>query len=320
MNIAVLSDSTPKVVSIPTREEVLGMKMHFRGGIIIESSTYGKMPWWPSALSWLNRQDRQLVYTEMRAAGDTHALIEIPSGSPLYNEPNQFYDNVRFPALDWTSNFTEMSPQLSELVDEVIQEGFLFDITMSVPAAQSQQIVQLVMKALSVEQLQYGFVVPGYDDVFYGWTNTDIIKWASLARAIKSQAYLGIQFNIGHIPLGGGPADYAVNGPMNGYDVILGSLPSLPWSVANNNWQIIGRCVQPYIWPPDEPQDYDSHPPPFYLTQNSRGIRTFVAFETGYPYNWVRVNMNDQNAINATIAAINTETEYFRSMGCDFFG
>jgi hypothetical protein len=320
MNIAVLSYSAPKSIPLPAREEVLSVGMHFRGGIIIESSTYGNMPWWPAALSWLDSNERQLVYSAMRAAGDTHCLIEIPSGAPLYNEPNQFYSPSLFPALDWTNGFTAMSPLLGELVDEVIQEGFLFDITMSEPAPISQQIVQLVMNSLTSEQLQYGFVVPGYDDVFYGWTNTDIIKWASLARAIKPQAYLGIQFNMGHIPLGGGPADYAVNGPMDGYDVILGSLPSLPWSVANNNWQIIGRCVQPYIWPADEPQDYDSHPPPFYLTPNSRGNRFFCAFETGYPYNWVRVDMSSEPAINAAINAIEAETKYFQSMGCQFVG
>ena len=300
---------------VPDRQSVLGLGMHFRGGIVIDSPTYGKMPWWPSALSWLDASERQLVYTAMRVVGDTHCLIEVPCGYALYNEPGQFYDSVRFPALDWTGDLTP----LSNLVDEVIQEGFLFDITMSCPVAQSQQIVQLVMNALTDEQLKYGFVVPGYDDVFYGWSNADIIKWAQLARAIKPFCYLGIQFNAGHIPLGGGPDDYKIGGPMDGYDIILGSIPS-GTPTPGGTWQIIGRCVNPYIWPPDEPADADSHPPPFYLVDSPRGPRFFCAFETGYPYNWVRVDMSNQSAIDTAITTIQNEAAYFKSMGCHYIG
>ena len=304
--------------AVPTREEVLGIGMHFRGGIVIDSPTYGKMPWWPSALAWLSSQERQLVYQAMRAAGDTHVIIDIPDGVPLYNESGQFYDNVRFGPIDWTNGLTALDPQLSNLVDEVIEEGFKFYMTLDDRVDVSTKLIQLVMETLSFEQLKYGVVIPGYDGVFYGWTNEQIIHWAALARALKPSCYLGIQFNEAHIPLGGGPADYSFGGPMDEFDLISGSLPSLPWTVPGNSWQIMGRCVHPYIWPSDEPADADSHPPPFYLVDSPRGPRYFCAFETSYPYNWVRVDMSNSDAINAAIAAIQKEEVYFKSMGCEY--
>jgi hypothetical protein len=307
--------------AVPTREEVLGIGMHFRGGIVIDSVEFGKMPWWPPALCWCNSDTRQLVYQAMRAAGDTHVIIDIPDGVPLYNEAGQFYDPIRFGALDWTNGLTTFDSRLSDLVDEVIGEGFKFYMTLDDRMDVSYKLVQMVTETLTDEQLKYGVIVPGFDGVFYGWPlPSDITNWATLAREAKPQAYLGIQFNLAHIPVGGGPADYESGGPMDGFDLISGSFPSLPWTVPGNSWQIMSRCVHPYIRPADEPADADGISPPFFLVDSPRGVRFFCAFETSYPYNWVRVDMNNQIAINNAILEMDKERIYFKSMGCHFVG
>jgi hypothetical protein len=304
--------------SVPTREEVLGIGMRFRGGIVVNSAEFGKMPWWPSALSWLNSNDRRLVYEQMRAAGDTHALIEIPNGLPLYNEGGQFYSPDKFSALDWTNNETALDSRFSDLVDEVIGEGFRFLIAMDERVDHSTKIVQLAMEALTDEQLSYGLTVPGYDGVFYGWSPTQITNWAKVARAIKPQAYLGLQFNPGHIPLGNGPNDYTYDGAMAGYDMISGTFNS--WYSKNPGddvLQILGRCIRPYNRPPYQVGDPN---PPFYLIDSPRGKRSFCAFETSYPYYWVRVDMNNQTAIDTMIKDIDNETVTLKQLGCHFTG
>src|ERR1035437_228312 len=105
-----MSDAYP---NLPTRSEVLSVNMHFRGGLIVDSPIYGKMPWWPTALSWCDPVTRNNAYIEMGATGDTHAIIQIPNGLPLYDESGQFYSPDRFPALDWTNGETKIDGRLS---------------------------------------------------------------------------------------------------------------------------------------------------------------------------------------------------------------
>ena len=301
---------------VPTREQVLGVNIHFMGGLIVDSPIYGRMPWYPPALSWCDYETRLRAYETMRAHEDTHAMIEIPNGFPLYDESNQFYSPDKFPALDWTAGETHIDSRLSDLVDEVIDNGFKYIINMDERFEHSTKIIQLVMKALSDEQLKYGFTMPGYDGVFYGWPASMITEWSKLAREIRPDCYLGIEFNPGHIPLGNGPKDYALGGGMDGFDVLLGEFESNIHK--DSTWQVLGRCIK-YIRPSDQPISDDPHPP-FYLTDSPRGKREFCAFETYYPYNWVRVDMNNPTSIQAAINNINEERAYFRSCGCRFTG
>lgn len=317
----ILQLTKPPFPPVPSRQDVLGVKMHFRGGIVVDSPTYGKMPWWPTALSWCDSATRKIAYDEMRAAGDTHALIEVPNGLPLYNEWGQFYSPDRFGPLDWTNNETSLvSSPFSELVDEVIEAGFKYLIAMDERQPNSTRIVQLVMRALSDTQLQYGLTMPGYDGVFYGWPNDQqtIPNWASLARAIKPNCYLGIEHNVGHIPLGNGPGDYN-NGLMSGYDCVLGEF-GVGGSIHNDaTWQVLGRMIRPYNRPSDQPS-WDDPNPPFYNVNSSRGPRSYIAFETDDPYYWVRTDVNNPSALSAARLRIDNDTQYFRGMGCQYIG
>lgn len=309
---------------VPTRIEVLGVNMHFRGGLIVRSEIYGNMPWWPTALSWLNKNDRMEVYNVCRNAKNTHILIEIPNGLPLYNEYNQFYSPDKFGALDWTNGETDLShgPFLS-LVDEVISQGFKYIINMDERQPNSARIIRLVMNALSDEQLKYGFTMPGYDGVFYGWLPQQIMDWATAARRIKPNAYLGIEHQPGRIPVGNGPTDYDLNGMMQGYDIILGEFGGINAYPQDNigylendaTWQVLGRMIRPYHRDPRQVGDPN---PPFYLIDSPRGPRTYCFFETDEPYNWVRINPNDNNAIAAQQKQIADERAYAIQLGCKF--
>lgn len=312
-----LIPSIPPWPPVPTRTEVLGVNMHFLGGIVVPSAQYGQMPWWDTCLSWCDAQTRQNAYAMKRNAGDTHAIVHVPSGPCLYNEPNQFYSPDKFGPLDWTSGLTTLGPQFSALIDEVIRAGFRFIVTMDEAQPQSTQIVRLVMQALTPEQLQYGFTMPGYDGVFYGWEPAQIENWATIARTLQPTCYLGLEHNVGHIPLGEGGDDYQPGGRMQGFDIVLGEF-GVDGSLQNDaTWQVLGRMIRPYHRPPNQQGDPN---PPFYLVDSTRGPRAYCCFESDYPYYWVRVDMNDPGAIAQMQLDIDAQRAYFRSLGAQYTG
>lgn len=324
-----LQDASTFPVDPPTRLDVLAVNMHFRGGEIVDSPRYGKMPWWDSCLAWCDPDTRREAYAVGHQDGDTHKILNVPMGRPLYDSGNNaanFYNPERFPALDWTNGLTRLDTRFSDLFDEIVEAGFKVIITPQEEYAYSIQMVRLIMEALQPRQVPWALTLPGYDGVFYGWepSNTLIPGWATLARSIHQDCILGLEFNPGHIPLGNGPSDYAIGGLMDGFDCVLGEFPSVPPNLGNMDecnqvWQVVARMIRPYHRPPEQPVDDDPNPP-FYLVDSPRGPRTFVAFETWNPYNWVRVNPNDDNQVHAAQVQIQRETDYFAALGCRYFG
>jgi len=308
----------PPLPPKPTREQVCGINIDFMGGVIVESGKYGKMPWYPPALSWCDQSTRELAYYATR--DKTHQIIEVPNGLPLYDEGNQFYSPDKFGALDWTNGETQLDSRFIDLVREVIQNNFRYIVAMDERVDHSTRIVQLVMQELAKAGLEeYGEVIPGYDSVFYGWKAEQIAEWAALARGIAPKCYLGIEHNVGHIPVGNGPSDYSPNGLMKDYDSVLGEFGENGNIHLDSTWQILGRMIRPYHRPPDQP-DGDDPLPPFYLTDSSRGPRYYCTFETDNPYGWVRVDMNNQAAIDNSIKQINDDRAYLRSCGSKYLG
>ncbi len=304
---------------IPTRAEVLGVNMHFRGGLIVPSSTYGKIPWWPSALSWLsNYQDRMNVYQTCRS--DTHVIIEVPNGYPLYNEGGQFYSPDKFGALDWTNGMTKLDSRFSDLVDEVIEQGFKYIIEMDEQVDNSLKVMQLVLETLTDKQLAYGFIMPGYDGVFDpGWPIESIMNWAARARSMRPNCYLGLEHTVGHIPLGEGGADYQPGGRMKDFDIVMGEFnTTLQGQCGDEVWQVLGRMIK-YKRPPDQPAK-DDPTPPFYLVDCARGPRFYCAWETDNPYHWVRIDPNDAISVRAVTGLINAEHDYLAMCGCQYIG
>ncbi len=306
----------PAIPPVPTRAAVCSVQLTFQG-LTVATTQYGVLPWFEAAMAWLSLPgDRQTVYRAKRAAGDTHCIVMVPNGPPLYDEVNQPYSPDRFGPLDWTNGETVMDPKFIALVTEIIQSGFTPLIFMDERQDHSIKILPLVLEALhgaAVDLTPYCVVLPGWDGVFYGWNPDDVVAWAALARAMVPTCYLGLEHNQGHIPLGEGGSDYQPGGRMNGFDVILGEYDGwLPnGSPGDEVWQILGRMVSPYHRPPDQPSGDDPNPP-FYLQPPSpRGPYYYCAFEFD-EYRWVRGQV--------TAEQIAQERAYLKACGAKWTG
>ncbi len=313
----------PSRPPVPSRETVLGMNTSFMGGMLIDSPEYGKMPWWDSALSWCGQATRNLVYqgkkdntANLPSGPETHCILEVPNGKPLYDEPDQFYNPSRFPALDWTNGLTSLNEQFNLLLEEIIDNGFIAHIAMDEIFEQSIQIIPLVAQRLKDLGLtKYCVVMPGYDAVFYGWTPEQIMQWGALARSINPDIYLCLEFNPGHIPLGEGGGDYYPGGRMKDFDMILAEVN---WPPDPTIWAIFGRCLTDYKQQPDQTSDFP--PMPFYLVDSERGPRFFNGFESDWPFYWVRVDPNDPVAVQVARVELQTIRNYFISCGSHYNG
>lgn len=296
---------------VPTRDRVCAVQTSGMQGLFVQTQQYGRLPWWDAALPWLNAADRQAVYAAKRAAGDTHQLIQLPWGPPLYDEGGQAYSPERFGPLDWTHGNTVIDPKLPALIDEVLVAGLLpvlflggDDGENGYPIAVKQ--LPLVVAALGPSRMGRVLVIPGWDGVFYGWTPEHIVAFGAQFRALCLQGYLGIEMSEGHIPLGEGPSDWTKTGRMKDYDVLL-----IEYSPDNlhqdSTWQINARLFGPqYRRPADQPAG-DDPAPPWYLRDGSpRGPFYPIAFEYDtYPF--VR-------GLDATTVA--AHRAYLRLMGC----
>lgn len=308
----------PSRPPIPSRESVLGVNLSFMGGLVVPSAKFGNMPWWDSAFSWCDPATRAQAYALKKAAKETHCILEVPSGASLYSEPlPNFYNPDTFGPLDWTNGLTDLTASFDNLLEEMIDNDFNVIIEMDENFNISLQVVQLVAKRLLDLQLT-GFCVvfPGYDGIFYGWSPAQIQQWAAVARSINPGIMLGIEFNPGHIPLGNGEADYQLGGAMQDFDLVAAEAN---WPADDTSWQIIPRCYRPYFRPPNQPSGDDPNPP-FYLIDSPRGPRFFFYMETWWPYNWVRVNANDSNAVAQAQAGILDVRTQVRAMGPVYVG
>lgn len=292
---------TPAFPAPPSRAQVCSLKLSFQG--LMAPLASGAIPWFDAALACLSPADRQTMYAVKQAAGDTHATIIVTNGIPLYPEANQPYLTYQCPnyGADW--------PALVAMVEEVILAGFIPALFMQEDQVNSTALVQgaaAALKSASLDLNAYVIYSPGYDGVFYGWEPTSLItEWAALARAAGAQ-YLAIEFNAGHIPLGGGPSDYAPAGPMAGFDTILAEFDNWP-TLSDVEFQILGRMLGPaYIRPPQQPSGDDPHPPFYLASPSPRGPYYFVSFEYA-TYPWVRSEL--------TAAQVATGRAWYQSCG-----
>lgn len=311
----------------PTRDALLGAKLTFQG-LVVETKQFGKLPWFEAALAWLSPEDRASVYAAKHAAGDTHCIVFLPGGPPLYDEPNQPYSADRFGPLDWTAGDTKLDPQFDALLREVIGQGFkvLLFLDGDSPENYGRGMAQLDLLKADVDfattLYKYCVIVPGWDGVFYGWTPEQIIDWGLKGRRLFPDGYLGLEYSTGHIPVGEGGEDYKPRQPfqtpydnpgrMTDFDLIIGEFDNNLH--ADTCWQILNRMEANYVRPPDQPADDDPNRV-FYLgTPNPRGPFYHFAFEYG-EYEFVRGGCSQ-----ASIDYVNANRAYLKSMGARFVG
>lgn len=314
--IAALSSSV--ITSPPTRDQILGLdrasKLHFQG-LLVNTTKYGVLPAFEACLAWLSPMDRLMWYMAKHNVGDTHAIIQLPFGPPLYAEYDNPYNPNNFPALDWTNGNTLISSNLTDLIQELILNGFnrifLFlggDGPGNYPIA-AQQINLLAQNNLFYHQYyKYCVVIPGWDSVFYGWDPSQVAQLGAQFRSIWFDGYLGLEHDIGHIPLGEGGGDYLPGGRLQNYDLILSEFDYNLHQ--DSTWQILGRMIKPYNRPSDQPSSDDPNPPYYLRVPNPRGNWGYCAFEFG-EYEFVR---------DSIVSVVEQNRNYLSTMGAWFTG
>ncbi len=292
-NVVYVQAAMPPLPPAPTRDDLLNVHITFQG-LMVHCDPYGDLPWFEAALPWLSPTCRQAAYTAKHASsawpgGDTHAIIQLPSGPPLYNDANQPYSPDRCGPLAWTAGGTRIDGRLADLVAEVARAGFprelLFlggdDGEAGFPIAMRQ--LDLVHDALlnSAYGDLRGYVVPipGWDGVFYGYTPQHIYDWGNKCRSLFP--YCGLEHQTGHIPAGEGPGEWwAPNGPMSWCDLLLSEFNDDQFD--DTVWQIAARLLGPaYRRPPNQPSGDDPNPPFYMRDATDRGPIVNCAFEYG---------------------------------------
>ena len=281
----------PNLPPVPSRAQVINIKLTFQG-LTVCTAQLGCIPWFePFIMALTNPADRQAVYAAKHAQGDTHLILECFSSS------RPVYDEVPFTGIIAPNCDADPQTFLS-LVEEVIQNGFTPIITYdgdngdntpfgSANAARQAPILAGLLQGSAYGDLNsYVLYFRGWDSVFYGSSPANITAFGQTFRAILPNGYLGLEFNIGHIPLGNGPADYASGGAMSDYDVIMSEFDNWPM-VGEAEYEILVRMLGPsYIQDPTH-----STAGPWYLQSGSpRGPYAFSCFEWG-EYQWTHGQM-----------------------------
>lgn len=306
---------------IPTRGQVCAIKMSFQG-LTYHTRDYGAMP---GVFFWTSYADRATsVFPVHRAAGDTHMVVGI-CGS--YNEPNTIWP----PEITKGGDSTDDLPAFKALIREVIMEGFFAHVTLSGDGDSVRsdgsiirkgeyndpigstygyewlmQNLARILKAIRGDRdsecpdgedlTPYCIVAPGFDGVFYGWSEPNKVKldaFGKLFRSVLPGGYLAIEHSTGHIPAGEALGDWEPGGCMYHYDTLLSEFDS-PLAHNDNVWQIAARTLGPvarggtYVRPSDQPATDDPGTPPWYLHSGGvNGPYFVVAFEYD-TYHWSR--------------------------------
>lgn len=306
--------------SPPTRDEILSPRLTFQG-LIYDTAEFGLLPGFEACLPWLTPADRQMVYAAKRAAGDTHCIITIPDGVPLYDEPNQAYSPDKFGPLDWTAGNTTIDPQLPALIREVIAAGFPHVLLYlggdsggdAYKIAYTQLDLLWANEDYATVLWPYCVVLPGWDGVFYGWPLDQVEPWAAKFRLYWPDGYLGLHYSTGHIPLGEGGSDFQPGGRMQNFDLLVGEFDDNLHQ--DSTWQILNRLEAHYVRPPDQPADDDPDRRYYLSTPSPRGRWGHFAMEFG-EYEAVRCGQN----FAGMIAHVNQNRGYMRSMGVAYVG
>lgn len=266
----------PQLPSVPSRADILNVHITFQG-LRMDCPPLGTIPLFEAGLPWVSAPCRANIYAAKHASdawagGDTHAMFMVPSGAPLYDEPNQPYNRTNFPSLDWTNGGKgPMDLAFIGLVEDILLAGNFNRILIFEGGDAGEQGFPIAMNQLDMlyaslatsdrgDLRPYVVIIPGFDGVFYGYTQQHLVQWLTKCKSLFP--YCGLEHSTGHIPMGNGPADYH-NGPLSRLDLLLSEFNDDQYD--DTIWQVSSRLLGPaYHRPSDQPATDDPHPP-YYL-------------------------------------------------------
>jgi hypothetical protein len=325
---------------IPTRSEVCSIQTSLQG-MTYETKQYGPFPAWFYAK--LTPEDRAAARRTHKEAGDTHIHISI---SAAYDKEGTLWPKELREGYD----FTQDLDGFRAILTEVICDGLFVDVPLAgdglgVGPGYNDPIgktyghgwlvanLERILLALKgggdkPDLTKYVIFRPGWDAVFYGWggsengnmsmepgldeQQTRVKQFGEQFRKILPDGYLAIEHTPGNIPVGLGPSDWETGGIMSTYDTLMGEFATVH---QDSFWQVLGRCIDPYNRPPDQPPNDDPNPPKYLPGQSSsRGPYFYVAFEptTGGVYEWCRGN--------CTLEQVREVDSYMRACGATLTG
>lgn len=314
----------------PTRDQVCSVRIGFQGETVT-TQDYGTFPVFGPETTTLSDSDLRMFCQQLAGRGWTHGEIAV---SWQYAEPGFL---MPVPGRDLSQDMPELARRISIMLESFVSVAvFLGGDGLSAkknpdgsypyndPVGHTYgyewlmdnfpRIAQGLQTSAYGDLTKYCLFSPGYDGVFYGWGYAGevpdqqpdrVVNFGKLFRSVLPDGYLAIEHTPGKIPVGEGGSDWQTGGRMQTYDVILSEFN---WPATGDQvWQIVGRLIQPYHRPPDQPP-HDDPNPPFYLKDHTpRGPVFYVPYEYA-TYQWTRNQVTAQQVQDARA--------YFYSLGC----
>jgi hypothetical protein len=304
------------VAAIPppfTRDYILSAHESFQG-CWLNTTQFGRLPWYPSAWISLNDQDRAASYAQLAACGDTGITI---STQWDYGEDGQPYGTGQLvPGRDLSQDWPAFRALVKEVVQHTTKDGNPFvaivklgcdgqyDVCLNalIPGAMGilspQPDDPIDLRQYTKFRLCYDSCIPGYQPP----SQVDDIILA--ARAQCSFCVIGIEFATGYTFWWQDAADFS-RPAGQALDEVSWEGNSWPSDNLNQYWSVLDRWLGPcFKRPPEMPSDIDPDAPfqrgngRWYLQVGTpRGPFHVDIFEP-YTYQWVRSRVSDQGVID----------------------
>ena len=271
----------PSFPSPPTRDYVISQQACFNT-LQVQTEQFGPLPWYETAWVSMNPADRTSIMQQKMAAGCKASIVSLIWD---YGEAGTDYGTGQLvPPADFTNN----PAQFRALAKEAIADGStpLYYLGCDGGYDDCLQRIVIGVQALlpqpgdPIDLTQYGVLFPCLDSCVPGYQPPSQVDDVILKlRTLAPNAYVGMELSTGYSFWWMGQDDYA-RPAGQALDVVYLEMDN--WPSRMSSWQILARLVRPYNWPSDEPQNWDSHNPPFYpLPVTPRGAVMIHCFEYG---------------------------------------
>ncbi len=303
----------PTIPAPYTRDYILSAHESFQGAWL-NTTQFGRLPWYPSAWISLNDEDRLASYAQIAAWGDTGITI---STQWDYGEPGQPYGTGQLvPGRDLTQDWPTFRALVKEVIQHKTRDGnpFVAIVKMGCDGQYDvclNTMIPGVKAALAPQPNDPLDLVPYvkfrlcYDSCIPGYQPPSQVEDIILAaRAAFPNGVIGIEFATGYTFYWHGAADFT-SPAGQALDEVSWEGNQWPSDNLDQYWSVLDRWLGPcFKRPPQMPDDIDPTAPfqpgdgRWYLAPGTpRGPFHVDIFEP-YTYQWVRSLVSDQGVID----------------------